>query len=207
MKIVVIGGPGVVGTGIVNLLKKEHEVISVGKSRGDYQADLLQPDTIENLFETIGTVDGIISTIGDGTMAPLIELEAKNFLAAFNSKLVANINLLQAAKRHLNTEGFILFTSGIASMEPIPGSATLSVACAAIEAVVRSSAIENTNGIRINAVSPTMIKETMELFGMDSSTGISSANTALVFKHLIDSKASGVIADVREYLPKLTESN
>lgn len=203
MKIAVIGGTGIVGTGIVNLLKKDHEVIAIGKTRGDYQVDLLNPDSIRQLFETIDDIDGVISTIGNGTMGPLLDLQVEDFQYAFNSKLIANFNLVQEATKHLNPNGFIIVTSGVASMHPVPGATTLSVACAAIEAFVRSAAIEHTNGIRINAVSPAYVKETMELFGMDSSSGISSADTASVYKELIDSNANGIVANVSEYLRNL----
>ena len=203
MKIVVIGGPGVVGTGIVHLLKREHEVISVGKTRGDYQVDLLNTDSIAQLFKKIGPIDGIISTIGDGSMNALLELSSDDFQDAFNSKLIANFNLIKEASKHLNSNGFIILTSGIASMQPIPNAAALSVACAALEALVRSAAIENTNGIRINAVSPTLVKETMELFGMDSTSGISALDTARVYKELIDKQVNGIVANVPDYLSRL----
>lgn len=202
MKIVVIGGTGVIGTGIVNLLKAEHEVISVGKTRGDYQVDLLNPNSIEKLFKEIGHIDGVISTIGAGNMGSLLGLSPDDFTYAFNSKLIANFNLIKAASNHLKPDSFIIVTSGIASMHPIPNSAPLSVACAALEALVRSAALENTNGIRINAVSPAFVKETMELFGMDSTSGISALDTAGVYKELIDNQSNGIIANVPDYLNK-----
>lgn len=200
MKIAVIGGTGIVGTGIVNLLKNEHEIIVIGKTRGDYQVDLLNPDSIKKLFSEIDNLDGIISTVGDGKMGPLLDLSTEDFQYAFNSKLAANFNLIQEATKHLNKDGFIIVTSGIASMNPIPGATTLSVACAAIEAFVRSAALEDTNGIRINAVSPAFVKETMELFGMDSSSGISARDTASVYKELIDTKANGIVANVPDFM-------
>ncbi len=203
MKIAVIGGTGIVGTGIVNLLKKEHEVIAIGKTRGGYQVDLLNPESIQQLFKDIKNLDGIISTVGGGRMGALLELGPADFQYAFSSKLVANFNLVKEATNHLNSDGFIIVTSGIASVNPIPNAAILSVACAAMEAFVRSAAIENTNGISINAVSPAFVKETMELFGMDSSSGISALDTARVYKELIDTKANGVVANVPDYLSVL----
>ncbi|UTW63791.1 short chain dehydrogenase [bacterium SCSIO 12741] len=206
MRIAVIGGPGTVGSGIVNLLQQSHEIISIGKTRGDHQVDLLNTQSIEQLFEGLGPIDGIISTIGDGPMAPLLELNAADFQNAFASKVIANFNLIKVAVKSLVPNGFIILTSGIASMNPIPHASTLSVACAGIEAFVRSAALEETGGIRINAVSPAFVKETMELFGMDSSSGISSADTALAYKYLIDNEANGSIINVPEFLAQIKES-
>lgn len=205
MKIAVIGGTGTVGTGIVNLLKKEYEVISTGKTRGDFNVDLLDPKSIQRFFNEVKDLDGIISTIGDGKMGTLQEMKSDDFNHAFQSKIVANVNLFQEVTKHLKDGSFMIVTSGIAATNPIPGASTLSAACAAIEAWVRSASVEETNGIRINAVSPAFVKETMELFGMDSSTGISAHDTARVYQYLIDNKADGVVAYVPEYLPMLNE--
>lgn len=205
MKIAVIGGPGTVGTGIVNLLKDKHEILSIGKTRGDYKVDLLDPDSIKDLFADIDELDGVISTVGNGRMAPLLDLDPEDFEFAFNSKLIGNFNLVKEAAGRLNQKGFIILTSGIASMAPIAAGASLSVACAALEAFVRSSAVEDTHGIRINAVSPGLVKETMELFGLDSGPGISSADTARVYQHLIDNPSHGTILNVPEYLKSLNQ--
>ena len=200
MKILVIGGTGIVGSGIVSLLKQEHDVISIGRTSGDYQVDLEDRVSVKQLFEDHKHIDGIISTTGNGTMAPFTELSEEDINLAINSKLKANINLLQEGIKHVNKNGFIIVTSGVASQHPIAGGSSLSMACAGLEGLVRATGVEQTNGIRINAVSPAFVKETMELFGMDSTHGISSADTAKVFKHVIESDLHGSIVSVLEYL-------
>ena len=152
------------------------------------------------MFEDIKNIDGIISTTGDGKIAPFTELSDLDIDLAINSKLKANINLLQEGVKHVNKNGFIIVTSGVASQNPIPGGSSLSMACAGLEGLVRATAVEDTNGIRINAVSPAFVKETMELFGMDSTHGISSADTAKVFKQVMESTDKGIVARVPEYL-------
>lgn len=200
MKILVIGGPGIVGSGIVNLLKQEHEVISIGRTRGDDQVDLENRDSVVQLFKKHKNIDGVISTTGDGKITPFTQLSETDINLAINSKLKANINLLQEGIKQINKNGFIIVTSGIASKFPIAGGSSLSMACAGIEGLVRAVAVEPTNGIRINAVSPSFVKETMELFGMDSTSGISSTHTAKVFKQVIDSDQHGQIINVSDFI-------
>ena len=200
MKIAVIGGPGIVGSGIVNLLQQNHEVISIGKSRGDIQLDVLDAAAVEAFFQSNKDLDGVISTTGNGNVSPVSQLTRKDLDWAIESKLIANFNLVQAGINNLSKGGFITITSGTASHTPVPGASSISMACAGIEGFVRSMKVENTNGIRINAVSPYYVKETMELFGMDSSHGISSADTAKAFESLIDSNAHATIIDVKSYL-------
>lgn len=199
MKILVIGGAGIVGSGIVNLLKQDHEVISLGRTSGDYQVDLEDRTSVKQMFNDIKHIDGIISTTGNGKMAPFTELVDEDIDLAINSKLKANINLLQEGIKHLNKDGFITVTSGIASEFPIAGGSSLSMVCAGIESLVKAISIEDTNGIRINAVSPSFVKETMELFGMDSTHGISSADTAQVFKQVIESDIHGKVLKVSDF--------
>ena len=43
MKIVVIGATGTVGKAIVEQLSDRHEIVKVGKSSGEYQADIAEP--------------------------------------------------------------------------------------------------------------------------------------------------------------------
>ncbi|NLR91831.1 short chain dehydrogenase [Flammeovirga agarivorans] len=200
MKIAVIGGTGTIGSGIVELLRKEHDVISIGRKSGDYQVDLLDTNGIKKMFNEIQGIDGIISTVGDGSMGSLKELELEAFHYSLNSKVIANVNLIKEAISHLKPEGFVIVTSGLASTYPIPNASALAVACAALEAFVRCITVEDTNGVNINVVSPGYVKETMESMGMDSTEGISVAEIATIYKDMIDKKVNGMIAKVPEYL-------
>lgn len=202
MKIIVIGGTGTIGAALVNLLRENHEVIAVGKNRGDFQVDVTDKQQLGRFFKEVGEIDGIISTLGEGKIVPFDDASEEEYFATLNSKLMNNIRIYHEGKRYIKNEGFIIFTSGLASTEPVYGGSPISVACAAIEAFVRSSAIENTNSIRLNVVSPAMVKETMVLFGMDGKNAISAQDTAKVFLQLINEGADGVIAKVPEYLPQ-----
>ncbi|WP_196889465.1 short chain dehydrogenase [Aureivirga sp. CE67] len=199
MRILVIGGTGIVGTGIVNLLKEKHEVISVGHTRGDFQVDVKDEESIKELFEKVGEIDGIISTVGDGEMAPVLELKQKDFQFALETKLYGNVNIYKAAKKYLKENSFIIFTSGIVRSVGMPNTATLAVACSSVDALVRTLALEESD-LRINAVSPAYVKETMELFGLDSFNGISAHDTAKVYEYIIENEMHGEIVDVVSFL-------
>ncbi|MBD0401462.1 short chain dehydrogenase [Flammeovirga sp. EKP202] len=204
MKIAVIGGTGTIGSGIVELLQKEHEVIAIGRTSGDYNVDLLEPESIQKMFTEIEGIDGVISTVGDGSMGSLKELEIEAFQYSLNSKVIANVNLIKEAVNHLKPEGFVIVTSGLASTYPIPNASALAVACAGLEAFVRCIAVEDTNGVNINVVSPGYVKETMESMGMDSSEGIAVAEIATIYKDMIDKKVNGIISNVPEYLASIS---
>jgi NAD(P)-dependent dehydrogenase (short-subunit alcohol dehydrogenase family) len=56
-------------------------------------------------------------------------------------------------------------TAGILSRQPVLDGASASTVNAAIEGFVRAAAIEFARGIRINAVSPTVVTESMDVYG------------------------------------------
>ena len=64
MKIIVIGASGTIGRAVSEELSQRHEVIRVGRTRGDYQVDITSQESVEALFAQTGEVDAIVSTLG-----------------------------------------------------------------------------------------------------------------------------------------------
>jgi RmlD substrate binding domain len=57
MKIVVVGATGVVGKAVVAGLNPRHEIVQVGKTRGEHQVDIKDRASIAALFKRIGKFD------------------------------------------------------------------------------------------------------------------------------------------------------
>lgn len=172
MKILAIGANGIVGNAVVNLLQKDHEVIPVGFSQGELTVDIENKKSIQDLFEKVGKVDAIISTAGNGAMGSLKEMPDAGYDLVLKSKVMGQVNLVRLGLDYLNEGGSITLTSGQSSVNPLPGTAAISMATAAVNAFVMNAALELTNNQRVNAVSPGFVKETMQQFGMDSSSGV-----------------------------------
>lgn len=200
MKILVVGGTGTLGSALVSLLRKEHEVIAVGRSTGDYQVDIENKDSIKKMFEDIGPVDGIISTAGDGKMAPFQIQSDEDLDLAINSKLRGQIDLIRYGVHSVKENGFIIVTTGTASHTYMPGASSITMANVGLEGYIRAINVEQFNGVRVNAVSPFFIKETVEMMGFDVPNAVPAADTASVYKMVMESEESGIIADVVEYL-------
>lgn len=199
MKIVLVGATGTIGKAVVNELK-EYEVIKVGNSNGDYQVDIEDRKSIEALFEQIGQVDAIISTTGLIAFAPIDELSYEQFEITVNSKILGHINLFQIGSQYVREGGSITFTSGYLAQHPMLGSSAVSLANAALDSFAKAAALELSPKLRVNTVSPRFVKETMELMGMDSTDGISAADTAKAYRHAITSTVSGQVFDIVDYL-------
>lgn len=178
MKFVVIGGTGLVGTEIVHQLRQAHEVVSVGRTSGDIQADIEDPAAVQALFEQVGQVDGIISVAGDGMFGPFDDGDGSSYQRVLQSKVMGQINLTRIGHKHLTEKGSITLTSGAVTRHPMPHTAAIAVGCGAIDGFVASVALELEAGKRINAVSLSLVKESAEKFGMDSSNCVPVADVA-----------------------------
>jgi NAD(P)-dependent dehydrogenase (short-subunit alcohol dehydrogenase family) len=163
-KIVVIGATGTLGKAVTNELKARHEVIEVGATRGQYQVDSKDPASVEKLFREIGKVDGVVTTIGKVHFGPLAEMTVEQFWTGLQDKLMGQINAVLLGQHYVNDGGSFTLTTGILSEEPIRLGVNATTVNLALEGFVRSAAIELPRGIRINAVSPTVLTESMDAY-------------------------------------------
>ena len=199
MKVLLIGATGTIGQKVHQRLAQTHDVITVGYKDGDYQVDLADKASIQRLFEQVGKIDAVISTTGMADFAPLSELTDEQFELGWNNKLMGQINLLRVGQAFINKDGVILLTSGMLANDPIPGSASISAANGALNSFVKAASIELGDTLRINTVSPVFVKETLEMMGMDSSDGVSAADTAKAYQAGLEDTMSGEVIDVRDY--------
>ncbi|CAB3912462.1 short chain dehydrogenase [Achromobacter anxifer] len=164
MKIILIGATGTIGRAVAQELGQRHDIIAVGKSRGDLQVDVTRSDSIRALFERVGKVDAIVSTTGSLHFGPLAEMTAEQFKIGLHDKLLGQVDLALIGQHHVNEGGSITLTSGIVSDEPIRYGANASAVNMAIDGFVRGAAVE-LRGVRINSVSPTVLTESLESYG------------------------------------------
>ena len=72
----------------------------------------------------------------------------------------------------------ITLTTGLAAQYPSPGSAIITTVNAAVEAFVCAAAAEPSISVRVNAVSPGWVAETLQAMGRDPAGGIPAAEVA-----------------------------
>jgi NAD(P)-dependent dehydrogenase (short-subunit alcohol dehydrogenase family) len=199
MRILVIGATGTIGRAVAEVLSGRHAVVTVGHRRGDYRVDLASPDSIKALYRAVGPFDAVICAAGLAKFGPLAELTDRDFLLGLSNKLMGQVNLVLSGLPVIADRGSFTLTSGVLSMEPMAGSAAISPVNAAIEGFVRAAALEMPRGVRINAVSPPWVKETMESMGMDSSTGLPAAAVARAYLAAVDGAMNGAVIDARAF--------
>jgi NAD(P)-dependent dehydrogenase (short-subunit alcohol dehydrogenase family) len=165
MKILVIGGTGTLGKAVAREFTGEHEVITAGKTQGDFHVDITDENSVKALFKSTGKVDAIIATTGSLHFGPLTEMTAEQFNTGLQNKLLGQVRIALIGQSFLNDGGSVTLTSGIIADEPIRQGANATTVNAAVEGFVRGAAIELPRGIRINVVSPTVVEESLKAYG------------------------------------------
>lgn len=158
MKIIVVGGNGAVGRAAVEALSGRHEVISVGRSSGDVQADIEDIESIRSMYQQIGKVDAVVSAIGHGHFGAVHEMTPEQFMKGINHKTLPQVNLVLEGFDYVNDGGSFTVTSGVLNRDPIPGGACAAAANGALDGFVIGAAVDMPRGIRINCVSPEVLE-------------------------------------------------
>ena len=145
------------GKHLTSAFEKEHEVIKAATEGGDIQVDISSPESIENIFKQVNAFDALISTVGPTHVGPWKKMSDTEFRKGVDGKMMRQINLVLINQHYINPKGSFTLITGALTHEPQKDFANASAANAAVEGLVRAAVIELDNGIRINAVSPTVI--------------------------------------------------
>jgi NAD(P)-dependent dehydrogenase (short-subunit alcohol dehydrogenase family) len=164
MKMIIVGASGTMGRHLTTAFEKEHEVITAASKGCDVQVDITSTESIENMFKQVGPFDALISTAGPTFVGPWKKLTDKAFRQGVEGKMMGQINLVLIGQHYINPKGSFTLITGALSHDPQKNFANASAANGAVEGFVRAAAIELENGIRINAVSPTVIENSPQYF-------------------------------------------
>jgi len=197
MKIIVIGATGTIGGKVVEALKaSRHEVVAAARSSG-IKVNLDVQASIHAMFDQIRELDAVVCCAGQAAFKPFTQLTHADYELGLHSKLMGQVSLARAAIDHLRDGGSITLTTGTVAMHPIPGSASLSMVNAGLEGFVRAAALEMPRHLRINAVSPPWVRETLVKLGMDPSPGLAAADVAQAYVAAVEGSHQGKVFDPR----------
>lgn len=197
MKVIVIGASGTIGAAVAQALAaKKHEVIGASR-RGEVRVTLEDEASIRAMFDRIGDANAVICCAGNAVFKPLAALTDADYELGLRSKLMGQVTVARIAKDRLRDGGSITLTTGVLAGEPMPGSAAISLVNAGLNGFVRAAALEMPRGMRINAVSPPWVTETLRQLGMDPSIGLPAAKVAQAYVASAEGNDQGVILDPR----------
>ncbi|MEU2199112.1 short chain dehydrogenase [Isoptericola sp. NPDC019482] len=156
-KVLVVGASGLVGRAVAANLEADHTVVRASRSSGDVRVDVLDPSSVQAMFETVGEVDAIVTVTGRQAYGPLSAITSEEIALGLTDKVMGQINVVLAGQSALRESGTITMTSGVMSDPPFPGGIGAHTDNAAIESFARVAATELTGNRRINVVSPAVV--------------------------------------------------
>lgn len=198
MRVIVVGGTGIIGSAVCEELSQRHTVISVGHTQGDCQVDIRDTRSIESLYKAIGSFDAVVAVTGEVYFEKFTLFTEEQYTVGLNSKLMGQVRLVSIGVKYINQGGSFTLTSGVLSHDPILMGTSASMVNGAIDSFVKSAAIEMPHGVRINAVSPTVISEAMSRYapffrGFES---VPVSRVALAFSKSVEGAQTGMIYSV-----------
>ncbi|MGN6512053.1 MAG: short chain dehydrogenase, partial [Lysobacteraceae bacterium] len=176
-----------------------HEVIDAGRSSGALRLDLADGRSVHRALESIAPLDAIVSAAGHVAWGPLLDITPAQWDFSVHNKLMGQVVLALAGAGYLRDGGSITLTSGMLAAEPVVGGSAASLANGAIEAFVRAAAIELPRGLRINAVSPGLLSESVADYGpfFRGIEPVPAARVALAYSRSVEGADTGKVYAVR----------
>lgn len=157
MRLLLIGGTGTIGAAVARAFSAlGDEVISASRSAAP-PVDITDQDSIHRFLETVGPFDAVIVTAGKVPSVALTDAAPSDFDAGFANKLGGQISVVLAAVGRIADHGSITLTSGILAQHAVPGSVVTAAVNGALEGFVARAALDLPRGVRLNAVSPTIV--------------------------------------------------
>lgn len=193
MKILLIGASGTIGQAVDRELSARHDIVRIGRNSGDARVDISDPASIRKLFEQTGGFDALICAAGNVTFKALGEMRGDDFELGLRDKLMGQVNLLLIGREFANDGASFTFTTGILNRDPIRSGASASLVNGALDAFVKAAAIELPRGLRVNAVSPTVLAEAMDAYApfFRGFRPVAAAEVALAYAKSVEGLLTG----------------
>ena len=192
--VVVVGGTSGIGLAVArNVVRSGAEVTLIGRDADRLRraadeiggarqciGDLHESAAFPGVFGSLPDIDHLVVTAGTASLKTLRESTAEDLRSTMEERLVGPLMIVRAALDRLRPTGSIVLTSGLLAERPTQRGAILAGAVAAVEAIVRSLALELAP-IRVNAVSPGLVDTPLldSFFGEAKHEALASAAAAL----------------------------
>lgn len=191
MRILVIGANGTIGRAVVAALSVGNEIISASLRSSPVKVDMADPESIRRMYRSLGKLHAVVCAAGQAKFAPLAQLGDADFRFCLDNKLMGQVNVVRFGFDHMEDGGSFTLTTGILAQAPMPGSAAISLVNAGLEGFVRAAAMEAPRNVRVNAVSPPWVTETLQALKMDVSQGLPAAVVARAYVRSVTGDDTG----------------
>ncbi|MCK7595034.1 short chain dehydrogenase [Lysobacter sp. CAU 1642] len=195
MKILIVGAMGTLGKAVAAELGQRHELVTAGRASGDIRLDLTDRASMEATLARLGPLDAVVSAAGNVAFGALMEMDEGQWALGLRDKLMGQVNLALSAAKVLTDGGSITLTTGVLAEQPIRYGAAASMVNAGVQGFVRAAALELPRGLRINAVSPGVLVESMPGYApwFRGFEPVPAARAALGFSRSVEGADTGQV--------------
>ena len=162
MKIILIGASGTIGGHLYKTLSEKHDVVRASRKGDDVAVDITSSASIEEMYESVSSVDAVICAAGPAKFGPFSELSEDDFYIGIRGKMMGQINLVRIGQQYLNDAGSFTLTTGIFAEEPVVGSTALALVNGAVNSFALAAAQELPRSMRVNVVCPTVVEASVD---------------------------------------------
>jgi NAD(P)-dependent dehydrogenase (short-subunit alcohol dehydrogenase family) len=199
MKLLIIGGNGIIGSKVSSYYKENNEVIIAARTNGDVKVDIADSDSIKAMFENVGKVDAIVCISGEAKWAPFSDLTEEDYYIGLKSKLMGQVNLVRIGQHYLNPNGSITLSTGILADDPVTKTASAAMVNGGIHSFAQAAALELPSGIRLNVVSLGMVEDAYEKYKIyfPGHNPVPMSKVVNAYARSIEGKTNGTV--IRQY--------
>lgn len=160
-KVLIVGGSKGIGKAILKEMSGSYEIINISRTDPDdleenmvhYSCDILKDELPE-----LDSLDALVYCPGSINLKPVNRLSQTDFENDFEINVLGAVRVIQKYLKVLkagNDPSVVLFST-VAVKMGMPFHASIAVAKAGVEALVRSLGAELASQIRFNAIAPTI---------------------------------------------------
>ena len=195
MRIIAVGGAGIIGRAIVERLSARHDIVVASRTAGDIHVNISSTDSVRGMYEKVGDFDAVVCTAGEAYFGPFETATEEELALGVHSKLLGQIRLVLAGRSLISHGGSFTLVSGYIFDDPIPEAVSFAVANGGVEGFVRAAALTLDREVRINAVSPGMAQDSSEQFGQfnPGRTSVPMLAIAAAFERSVEGWRTGEI--------------
>jgi NAD(P)-dependent dehydrogenase (short-subunit alcohol dehydrogenase family) len=164
MRILIIGGNGIIGKHLTNHLKKDHKVIVGGRHSGDVRVDISDSASILAMYKSLGKLEAVVCAAGEAKWDYFEKLSEEDYYIGLRSKLMGQVNLVRLGVEYVDKKGSFTLTTGILADDPVLMTTSAAMVNGGIHSFVKAAALEMPKQQRINVVSSGLVEDAVDKY-------------------------------------------
>tara|TARA_Y100000588_G_C14233910_1_gene916416 strand:- start:766 stop:1371 length:606 start_codon:yes stop_codon:yes gene_type:complete len=166
MRVLIVGAYGVIGKYVTQELRRDTDIVTASYSQGDLHVDLSSIDSINEMYDKVNLdLDAVVCVASRGVVLKhLTEIQVTDYRESLQQKFFGQIQLVLAGIDKVKEGGSFTLTTGIMNRDFIKHGSAPAVVNSAVEGFVRSACLEMPKKLRLNAVSPALLEDSVEAY-------------------------------------------